>query len=148
MKFRRNVAAAVQNRIGELLVCERFDVAGAWQFPQGGVKSNETLLQGLERELHEEIGLLPGDYEVRDSYGPYRYQFAGARRKRGYDGQEQTVFRVVTRDLHPVLSLAHEVQEFRTAEWIRPSDFRIEWVPNFKRGLYRAIFRDMFNVSL
>lgn len=148
MRFRRNVAAAVQNRIGELLVCERFDVPEAWQFPQGGVKASENLVEGLVRELHEEIGLRPEQYEIRDSYGPYRYQFAGGKQKRGFDGQEQTVFRVVTHELHPSLCLDHDVQEFRAAKWIRPDAFQISWVPTFKQGLYRNIFRDLFNVKL
>ncbi len=142
------MAAAVQNRIGELLVCERADVPGAWQFPQGGVKDSETLSQALMRELQEEIGLTPEDYEIRDSYGPYRYLFPNGKQKRGYDGQEQTVFRVVVHKLHPVLSLDHDVREFRAAKWIRPDAFRMEWVPEFKQALYKSIFRDLFNVSL
>lgn len=36
----------------------------SWQFPQGGIKHNETAEQALYRELHEEIGLEPEHVEI------------------------------------------------------------------------------------
>ena len=36
---------------GQLLVCERWSIPGAWQFPQGGVDDGETLEQALFREV-------------------------------------------------------------------------------------------------
>src|SRR5438067_8221410 len=56
-RYRLNVAAILQNREGKILVCERADATGAWQFPQGGVDEGETLEAALARELVEEIGL-------------------------------------------------------------------------------------------
>ena len=36
----------------------------AWQFPQGGVRHDETVEDAMYRELYEEVGLLPEHVEV------------------------------------------------------------------------------------
>jgi putative (di)nucleoside polyphosphate hydrolase len=61
-RFRPNVAAILQREDGRILVGERADVPGAWQFPQGGVNEGEGSLEALERELEEEIGVGRGRY--------------------------------------------------------------------------------------
>ncbi len=61
--FRPNVGIILSNRQGQLLWARR---AGqdAWQFPQGGMRSDETPAEAMYRELGEEIGLLPEHVEV------------------------------------------------------------------------------------
>src|SRR6187399_2625970 len=90
--YRPNVACILRNAAGEILVCERSDWPGCWQFPQGGVKGQETLLEALHREVTEELGLQSGDYRLLTSKGPYRYLFANNGKKAGFDGQEQHYF--------------------------------------------------------
>ena len=46
-----NVAAILRNARGRILVCERLGVAGAWQFPQGGIDDGETPEQALARSF-------------------------------------------------------------------------------------------------
>src|SRR5258707_7509295 len=65
-KFRPNVAAIVRRSNGRILVGERSDRAGCWQFPQGGIKNSETPEQALQRELQEEISLPPDSYRISD----------------------------------------------------------------------------------
>ncbi len=55
--YRPNVAFILSNAAGEILVCERSDWAGCWQFAQGGVKSGETFIDALHREVEEELCL-------------------------------------------------------------------------------------------
>ena len=38
-------------------------------------------------------------------------------------------------------------QEFRRARWIRPDEFDLCWLPDFKREVYRAVLFDFFGVE-
>lgn len=54
------VAAVIERPDGTFLLARRPDgraYAGWWEFPGGKVEADETLLQALTRELHEEIGI-------------------------------------------------------------------------------------------
>jgi putative (di)nucleoside polyphosphate hydrolase len=63
--FRASVGAMLVNKAGKVLVLQRADVAGeAWQMPQGGVRRGEDLQQALQRELLEEIGILPEHFKL------------------------------------------------------------------------------------
>jgi putative (di)nucleoside polyphosphate hydrolase len=53
--FRANVGIVLMHH-GEVFLGRRSGGRG-WQFPQGGVRSGESLEQGLYRELEEEIGV-------------------------------------------------------------------------------------------
>lgn len=61
--FRLNVGIVLRNQNGKLFWGQRVQ-QDAWQFPQGGLKENESPLDGMYRELHEEVGLNPGDVKV------------------------------------------------------------------------------------
>src|ERR1700730_16555391 len=91
-RYRSNVAAILKRADGKILVGERSNVAGAWQFAQGGGKKYETGLKALSRELLEELSLASAYYRIVDSKGPYRYLFPPGRTKEGFDGQVQTYF--------------------------------------------------------
>ena len=53
VRYRANVAALVLNPAGGLLICERATIAGAWQFPQGGVDPGESPEEALFREVFD-----------------------------------------------------------------------------------------------
>lgn len=61
--FRPNVGMILADGRGRVLWARR---AGqdAWQFPQGGIQTNESPEQALFRELQEEVGLLPEHVRV------------------------------------------------------------------------------------
>ena len=61
--FRANVGIILANADGRLLLGGRAGAKG-WQFPQGGMIEGEEPLDAMYRELHEEVGLEPGDVEV------------------------------------------------------------------------------------
>ena len=56
--YRANVGIVVCNQAGRVLWARRVG-QDAWQFPQGGIRRDETPEQALYRELWEEIGLEP-----------------------------------------------------------------------------------------
>lgn len=140
-RYRPNVAIILRNAAGEILVCERSDTAGCWQFPQGGVKKSETLEKALRREVREELGLSPSSYRVVSSQGPYRYLFMKGRRKEGFDGQEQTYFLADLTDEQSVLCFDHE---FQNSRWIVPQAYDLDWIGLMKRDVYIQVFRDFF----
>jgi putative (di)nucleoside polyphosphate hydrolase len=61
--FRANVGIVLIRDGGDVFLGGRSDGRG-WQFPQGGVRQDESAEQALYRELREEIGLEPVDVAV------------------------------------------------------------------------------------
>ncbi len=148
MKYRSNVAAILRNAKGEILICERLGVPGAWQFPQGGIDLGETAEEALTRELWEEIGVVSTDFEVLEQRGPYFYLFGAGRMKKGYHGKEQLYFLANYMAPDSQINVATPHPEFQAFRWIRPQDFQMNWLPEMKREVYRAVFQDFFQVKL
>lgn len=148
-KFRPNVAAIILNKKGEILVCERKNDKGAWQFPQGGVDGKETLLEALEREVLEEVGIPPEDYKVTEYRDKYYYFYpARIRANKKWDGQEQTYFLCKLKKKAKGPDLGKNNPEFRDFEWVMPEDFDTDWLPGFKLEVYREVMHDFFGVDL
>ena len=61
--FRANVGIVLIRDSGDVFLGGRRDGRG-WQFPQGGVREDESAEQALYRELREEIGLESVDVEI------------------------------------------------------------------------------------
>ena len=148
IKYRLNVAAILRNGAGKILVAERVDRSGAWQFPQGGVDEGETLEQALARELREEISLAPSAYQIVTSKGPYFYLFGSDKVVKGFHGKEQHYFLAdFTGDPGKIdVKTAHP--EFRDIRWVDPASFDIDWLPRMKREVYREVFQDFFSVRI
>jgi putative (di)nucleoside polyphosphate hydrolase len=144
--YRPNVAAIIRRSDKKVLVGERRDRPGSWQFPQGGIKSRETPEEALARELFEEVGLKTGSFRVLERKEPYRYLFDKGRKKEGYHGQEQIYFLI---ELLPGFEPDHETSEpeFRALRWIEPSEFHVNWLPPFKREVYRQVLNQFFGVQ-
>ena len=144
--YRPNVAAIIRRSDHKILVGERTDRPGSWQFPQGGIKKRETPEEALKRELFEEVGLPGESYRILERKEPYRYLFDQGRTKEGYHGQEQIYFLV---ELSPGFEPRHETSEpeFRALRWIDPAEFDMEWLPPFKRDVYRQVLRLFFDVQ-
>ena len=141
------------NEKGQLLICERKTVHGAWQFPQGGVDEGEATEAALHREVREEIGIGKKHYKVISRRGGYRYLYPPAVRekkikKHGYHGQEQTYFLCHLDADAPKIDVDQDPPEFRDHRWISPEEFDLDWLPAFKHEVYQAVMKDFFDVTL
>lgn len=146
-KYRPNVAGIVQRTDGRILICERINMAGAWQFAQGGVNPGESFEEALVREMEEELSLEAEDYIILTSKGPYRYLFGKKQKKKGFQGQEQTYFLTLLTGLESKINVLTSHQEFRRTRWVHPWEFELQWLPEFKREVYRKVLFDFFGVE-
>lgn len=152
-KYRPNVAALMINADGNLLICERANLSGAWQFPQGGVDKGESEMEALFREVREEIGLKKSHYEILGSRGGYRYLYpedvrAKKLKKHGNHGQEQTYFLCRLTEGAPPVNVHQDPREFGAYRWILPDEFDLDWLPTFKHEVYAAVMKDFFDLEL
>lgn len=145
--YRANVGIILTNRSGEVLWARRVG-QNAWQFPQGGIRRNETPEEAVYRELNEEVGLDPCDVElIGCTRGWLRYRLP--RRLVRYDrkpvciGQKQRWFllRLVGEESNVRLDTT-ENPEFDAWRWVsywQP----LEEIVFFKRKVYERALREL-----
>jgi putative (di)nucleoside polyphosphate hydrolase len=148
MLYRPAVAAILQDRSGRILICERADRPGAWQFPQGGIEAGETPITALVREVLEEISLPRNAYSIGRVLGPYPYRFPAGTTKKGFRGQAHHYFLLRLRGAKTLVSVAGSDAEFRSTRWIAPEEFNLAWLPPMKRQTYRRVLQDFFGATV
>jgi len=139
--FRPNVAIVIMKDDGKVLWAHRAAQDG-WQFPQGGMRTDETPLEAMYRELHEETGLRQDHVTVlgcTPGWLKYRLpkRYLRHHSKPLCIGQKQVWFLLhlqasesaVTLDSSPT----PEFSEFRWVDFWYPA----ENVIAFKRSVYR-----------
>jgi len=145
--YRPNVGIVLMRPDGQVFWARRVRRDG-WQFPQGGMRSDETPVEAMYRELHEETGLLPEHVEVLGATpGWLRYRLPGRAIRRDARqiciGQKQVWFllRMVGEESEVRLDLT-ETPEFDHWRWV---DFwyPVEHVVSFKRGVYARALRHL-----
>lgn len=145
--YRPNVAIVLMRPDGRVFWARRVRRDG-WQFPQGGMNSDETPLEAMYRELREETGLLPEHVDVLGTTpGWLRYRLP-ARAVRRNDrmvciGQKQVWFLLkLVADESLVRLDGTERPEFDLWRWV---DFwyPLEHVVSFKRGVYERALRHL-----
>ncbi len=138
--YRPNVGIILMRDDGRLFWARRVHRDG-WQFPQGGMNSDETPLEAMYRELQEETGLLPQHVELLHSTpGWLRYRLPWRCVRVGEKprciGQKQVWFllRMLCDDSEVSLNLSDkpEFDHFRWVDYWYP----VENVVAFKREVY------------
>ena len=138
--FRPNVGIVLMHGDGRLFWARRVNRDG-WQFPQGGMNTDETPLEAMYRELREEVGLAPEHVEVLGATpGWLRYRLPRRCIRRGNRpvciGQKQVWFLLKLTGQESDLRLdLTEKPEFDSWRWV---DFwyPAEHVVSFKREVY------------
>ena len=145
--YRPNVGIILTNREGRLLWARRIR-QDAWQFPQGGIREQETPEQAMYRELGEEIGLAPDHVQVLGSTrGWLRYRLPERYIRRGQRplciGQKQIWFmlRLIGEERHVRLDLSDkpEFDNWRWVDYWQP----LREVVSFKKNVYRQALNEL-----
>jgi putative (di)nucleoside polyphosphate hydrolase len=145
--FRANVGIILSNDDGKLLLAGRIGNKG-WQFPQGGMLRGESPEQAMYRELHEEVGLQPGEVEILGATSDWlRYRLPEKFVRHGSQplciGQKQRWF--ILRLTGPEESVrmdrskSPEFDRWRWVEFWRP----VNEVIYFKRRVYARALHEL-----
>ena len=145
--FRPNVGIILSNPEGQLLWARRIG-QDAWQFPQGGMRSDETPSEAMYRELAEEVGLQPGQVEViGETSGWLRYrlprQYVRHSSRPLCVGQKQVWFmlRMLCEDQDVRLDHSDK-PEFDHWCWVQP-EAPVKEVVSFKREVYQTALDEL-----
>ena len=151
--FRLNVGIILVNEQGRVFLGKRAGHKDAWQFPQGGVNSYETLEETLYRELREEIGLESTDVKrlgVTKKWLYYRlpHAFQRHQRKPLCVGQKQRWFllELITSDSKIYLDNTSS-PEFSEWRWVSYW-FPLRKVIAFKREVYKKALKELRPILL
>ena len=145
--FRPNVGIILSNGEGRLLWARRIG-QDAWQFPQGGIRSDETPQEAMFRELDEEVGLQPKQVDIMGATrGWLRYRLPRRFIRRSCRpvciGQKQVWFmlRLLCEDREVCLdrTTSPEFDYWRWVDYWHPLNEVVE----FKRGVYRKALKEL-----
>ena len=145
--FRANVGIILTNDQGQVFWARRIGM-DAWQFPQGGIKKNESPKTAMYRELKEEIGLEPEHVELINSTDDWlRYwlpkRYIRQNREPLCIGQKQIWYLLKLTADETYLDLSYTSEpEFDSWKWVdfwRP----VEEVISFKRQVYQQALKQL-----
>ncbi|WNO08868.1 RNA pyrophosphohydrolase [Teredinibacter sp. KSP-S5-2] len=145
--FRLNVGIVIANEQGGLLWARRVGGQNAWQFPQGGIKEDESAEEALYRELNEEVGLSREDVEVvavTKGWLRYRLPKRLVRQKEPLCiGQKQKWFLLKLKSGEQSIRLdASQPAEFDDWAWVNYW-YPLSKVVSFKREVYRKALKEL-----
>lgn len=122
--YRDGVVGVFEREDGCVLVFERSDIKGQFQFPQGGIDEGESPEVCLKREVYEETGCAAFAISAKGK-SPVVYDFPAdlpARIAKKYRGQRQWWFKLkLSGSAMPDLNKAPD-NEFVSYNWCRPAD--------------------------
>lgn len=145
--FRLNVGIVICNTQGQLLWAKRIGQS-SWQFPQGGIKYQESAEDALYRELEEEVGLQQHHVSLlhqTDDWLHYRLPENYIRRNKEplCIGQKQKWFLLGLESPEEEIVLSKSgTPEFDDWRWVNYW-YPVEQVIAFKRDVYRSALEQL-----
>jgi putative (di)nucleoside polyphosphate hydrolase len=146
--FRLNVGIILANSENRLFWGKKAGHKDAWQFPQGGVNSYETLQETMYRELTEEIGLTVEDVEILGVTKKWSYYTLPHAMQRHYQkplciGQKQRWFLIKLISHESRIHFKHtdspEFTDWRWVDYWHP----LKEVISFKEEVYRKALEEL-----
>jgi len=150
--YRPNVGIIISNDEGKVFWARRVSGDG-WQFPQGGLRSDESVLDGMYRELQEETGLNPSQVElIAHTQGWLHYDLpkrflrprSGHRPKmNNFKGQKQIWFMLKLNEsnIEPDLACT-DSPEFDDWRWVNYW-YALDNIVSFKRNVYQKALKEL-----
>jgi putative (di)nucleoside polyphosphate hydrolase len=138
--FRAGVGAVITDGRGRVLVFERSDIPGAWQFPQGGMeKEDAEPVDGAFREIKEETGIRRKALRLLDQYPELlAYELPPkARTLKTGMGQVHYWFLFKLKKPSAAVDLPPDA-EFRAFDWV-PFNKAVARAVSFRKPLYRKL---------
>jgi len=91
----------------------------SYKFPQGGLEKNENYIQGLQRELLEELNYT---FETKDILEFFEEKVVYIYPENEfYSGQELRIVKII---YNPEIQLQPQDDEFESLFWIQPSELK------------------------
>lgn len=142
--YRAGVLGVFVRDDGCVLVFERSDIKGQFQFPQGGIDEGEDIEDCLRREVFEETGCDQFTI-VKRSADLISYDFPDSltsKITKKYKGQQQWWFKLKLADgQQPDLDRATD-DEFVAFKWCRPAE-AIAAIADWRKASYREGLRQL-----
>lgn len=142
--YRPNVAAFILNQDNQIFLGERPDIENSWQTVQGGIEEGQTIFEALQREILEEIGLNPSNYEVLAcATTSFKYTYPENSgiffQNNGWLGQEQ-FFHLIRTSNNPPINLDFYHREFSSWKWGSAEEL-LNGLVEFKKPPYSDALR-------
>jgi len=144
-KYRPNAGCVIVNADGKILYCERADIKGAWQLPQGGIDAGEAAQKAALRELFEETAIrdviIKAEHPEWLTYDIPQSSAQEKAVKGQFIGQAQKWFLLEFTGNPATIDLTQaQDKEFTNYQWATPEHI-LETIVDFRRDLYEAVFK-------
>ena len=152
--FRKNVGIIIINQSKQVLIAKRSfsdldNNDDLWQFPQGGIKNNESPVDALHREIKEELNLDKNDFTILGQSSNWLcYNKKFKKNNIVYDGQKQKWFFVQLKNNHInkitqyLKNNEHELKEIKFVSYWSP----INSVIDFKKNVYKKALTEFLSI--
>jgi|LGVF01.2.fsa_nt_gb 8-oxo-dGTP pyrophosphatase MutT (NUDIX family) len=127
------VMAVITNSNGKVLIGSS-PRDGGYKFPQGGLDPGEGVINGIKRELNEELGILITDSDIiYVSNKKVIYYYPPEDPYYIFKAQQLSIVKI---KYHPGMKLIPQDDEFDELLWINPIDLH-KYNTNFRAQAYK-----------